>query len=58
MSDNSTSTQIGGNISKALVIGATSIAVAIFSYFVYKKYVKAKRSSSSSSDSADDTALI
>jgi hypothetical protein len=58
MSDSSTSAQIGSNLSKALVVGATSIAAVLFSYFVYKKFISPKRSGSASSDSGDDTALI
>lgn len=58
MSDNSNSAQAGSNLTKALIVGATSIAAVIFSYFIYQKYVKSKRSESSSSDSGDEAALI
>lgn len=39
---------------KIAVLGISATAMAIFSYFIYKKFMRSNRSGSSSSDSTDD----
>lgn len=43
---------------KIAVFGISATAMAIFSYFIYKKFIKSNRSGSSSSDSADDKIIL
>ena len=47
-----------GKNAKIAVFGISATAMAIFSYYIYRKFIRSNRNGSSSSDSADDKVIL